>query len=219
MRGRNNIPKERIKVSSHIFKAGKDGGDGLSLHVFEEIKDRRVHKRRAEDRASPDLLHDEVYGQGFRDGKKEGLEAGKKEAAQICRELGVVLKELSGLKEALFNECEKEALDLCLSIARKVVQRELEMREDSVVYILREALRAAVSTGKIMVRLNPLDLEIVMGLESEIERYTKGFAGVEFIGDSEVGRGGCLIETGRGEVDATIEGLFEEVEAVVKGDG
>ncbi len=204
-------------MSSHIFKKSESSGDdGVCLHVFEKIQDRRVRRRRAEDRDAAGS-YEEGYRKGFADGRKAGLDEGLSEARVLCGGLQAIMEEIGAFKRSLFNECEKEAVSLCISIAKKVVQRELDMREDSVVFIVKEALKAAVTNGKIKVRLNPADMEIIMGLESELEKFTKGFAGVEFVGDDEVGRGGCLVETGTGEVDATIDGLFEEVEGLLKG--
>jgi len=212
-----SVVRERSVVSSHIFKkSDSNGDDGVCLHVFEKIQDRRVRRRRAEDREAAGGF-EEGYRKGFEDGKKIGLEEGLGEARVLCGGLQAILEEIGAFKGALFNECEKEAVNLCINIAKKVVQRELDMREDSVVFIVKEALNAAVTNGKIKVRLNTADMEIIMGLESELEKFTKGFAGVEFVGDSEVGRGGCIVETGTGEVDATIEGLFEEIEGLLKG--
>ncbi len=201
---------------SQIFKKSEQRYSGVATHVFEKIADRRTRRRRAEDR-SAENAREAGYRKGLEEGKRIGLEEGRSEVRPLIESLGAILDEMSGYRGEIIAGCEREVVELCLSIARKVVQRELETREDSVVYLVKEALRAAVTNGKIKVRLNPADMEIVLGLESELESYTKAFSGVEFLGDDDVSRGGCVVDTGCGEVDATIDGLFEEVEGLLKG--
>lgn len=205
-------------MSSHIYKSRGEGGEDVSTHVFEKIKDRRVSHRRADDRAVASGergIYDDAYLAGFTEGKKAGEEAGKKEAALRCQGLEGLIAEIRDFKKTLFSECEAEAVKLCMNIAKKVIQRELSMREDSVVYVVKEALKAAVTNGKIRIRLNPGDMSIIKEHGKELKRYTQGFSGVSLDGDEGVTSGGCIIETGSGEVDATIEGLLDEVQGIL----
>jgi len=204
-------------VSSNIFKSGKKDAAHVSPLVFEKIKDRRVSSRRAGDRAGGERgIYEDAYAAGLIEGRKAGEEAWKNEAALRCRGIEELISEISDFKKRLFSECEDEAVRLCVSIAKKVIQRELSLRDDSVVYIVREALRAAVTNGRIRIRLNPDDVGIIKEHGRELKRYTQGFAGVTLDGDDSLTRGGCIIETGSGEVDATIEGLLDEVAGVLE---
>ncbi len=206
-------------MSSHIYKSDKKEGVDVSPIVFEKIKDRRVSHRRAGDRAAAQGaagLYEDAYRAGFTEGKTAGEEAAKKEAALRCRGLEELISEIRDFKKKLFTECETEAVQLCMSIARKVIQREISIQEDSVVYIVKEALKAAVTNGRIRIRLNPDDMGIIKEHGRELKRYTQGFSGVALDGDETLARGGCIIETGSGEVDATIEGLLDEVQGILK---
>lgn len=206
-------------MSSHIYKSGnKDGGEVCPL-VFEKIIDRRVSDRRAADKAALSggrELYDEAYLAGFAEGRQAGEEAGRIETARQCKGLEGLISEIENFKKILFTECEDEALQLCVNIAEKVIQRELSMRADSVVYVVKEALKAAVTNGKIRIRLNPGDVSIIKEHGKEFKRYTQGFSGVALDGDESLKSGGCIIETDSGEVDATIEGLLDEVQGVLK---
>jgi len=206
-------------MSSHIYKSGDKKDGDVSPLIFEKIRDRRVSQRRAGDKASASGaggLYNDAYMAGFEAGKTAAEEAGKKEAAMRCRGLEALISEIGDFKKILFSECEAEAVELCLSIAKKVILRELSMREDSVVYVVKEALKAAVTNGKIRIRLNPGDMEMIKEHGRELKRYTQGFAAVALDGDESLKSGGCIIETGSGEVDATIEGLLDEVQGILK---
>ncbi|MFQ5427396.1 MAG: FliH/SctL family protein [Thermodesulfobacteriota bacterium] len=203
-------------MSSNVFKAtGKTGKEASPL-VFEKLKERRVSQRRAADRDLAAGGAENAYKEAFQEGEKAGFEAGMREAARLCGSLEAIIAEIGEFKKRLFNDCETEAVQLTMSIAGKVIQRELSMKEDSVVYVVKAALKAAVTNGKILIRLSPGDLDTINGFGKELQRYTKGFSAVTIEGDESVSRGGCIIETASGEVDATIEGLLDEVAGVLK---
>jgi len=206
-------------VSSHIYKSGNKGGGDVSTLVFEKIIDRRVSERRAADKAASSdkrELYDEAFTAGFAEGRQAGEEAGRIETALRCKGLEGLIAEIENFKKILFTECEDEAVQLCVNIAEKVIQRELTMQAESVVYVVKEALKAAVTNGKIRIRLNPGDVSIIKEHGRELKRYTQGFSGVALDGDESIKSGGCIIETDSGEVDATIEGLLDEVQGVLK---
>ncbi len=138
------------------------------------------------------------------------------EAAGLCAGLANLMGEIGEFKKTLFRHCEQEAVELTMSIARKVIQRELAMNRESVLYVVKEALRASVTNGKIIIRLNPADMEVLNDRGKDFQRDTKGFSTVAMEGDESISRGGCIIETDSGEVDATIEGLLDEVVGVLK---
>ncbi len=206
-------------MTSHIYKSGEKKDGDVSPLIFEKIRDRRVSQRRAGDKLSAsgaEGIYKDAYMAGFEDGKKTAGEVVKKETAIRCRRLEELISEIRDFKKVLFSECEAEAVELCLSIARKVILREFSIREDSVVYVVKEALKAAVTNGRIRIRLNPGDMAMIKEHGKELKRYTQGFAAVALDGDESLKSGGCIIETGTGEVDATIEGLLDEVQGILK---
>ncbi|MFQ5479834.1 MAG: FliH/SctL family protein [Thermodesulfobacteriota bacterium] len=203
-------------MSSNVFKGTEKGAGEASALVFEKLIDRRVSQRRAEDKDGGERRCNETYRMAFADGEKAGFEAGMREAAGLCRGLEAIMGEIGEFKKELFGECEHEVVELAMSVARKVIQRELSLREDSIVYVVKEALKAAVTNGKILIRLNPADMEMINGHGKDFQRFTKGFSAVAIEGDEGVSRGGCIIETDSGEVDATIEGLLDEVVGLLK---
>ena len=66
------------------------------------------------------------------------------------------------------------------------------------------------------VKVNPLDLEVMHQFRKDIEKYSGSVKGVSVDADETISRGGCIIETNYGEVDATIEGVFAEIEEKLK---
>ena len=81
---------------------------------------------------------------------------------------------------------------------------------------VRAASTLVVDRSRIRIVINPDDMEAVKGLLPEFAVTTRG-AKVEIAEDSTIERGGCILETGFGRINATIESqratLQKELEA------
>ncbi|OGP15074.1 MAG: hypothetical protein A2052_05230 [Deltaproteobacteria bacterium GWA2_54_12] len=157
-------------------------------------------------------LEREAYEKGFNAGEKAGYEFGRKKAEVLFSGIEGVLNELSTFKQSLYSKCEREMVELSLSIAKKVIQRETVIKEDGVLECLRAALRAVVAGGQIAVRVNPKDLDMVNANRAELARFSGAAKGMSVESDETISRGGCAISTNFGEIDATIETALQEVE-------
>jgi flagellar assembly protein FliH len=152
----------------------------------------------------------EAYDRGFRDGEKslgEQLLAQRKEMAE--HQKGVV----DALQRAIpqvIQEAEKAMVHLALESARKIVAGmpvTLEMTEN----IVREALRQVEGDAEVLVQLHPEDLALVRKHESPLLKDTTGNGSLRFVGSSDVTRGGCIVQTRFGLIDARRETKFEQL--------
>lgn len=161
----------------------------------------------------------EAYEKGFSAGEKAGFELGRQKAEVLFQGLSGVIEELSMFRDSLYRRCEKEITELVLVIAKKVVQREMEVKEDSVINCVRAALGAVSLSGRIVIKINPKDMEVLGSHKPELTKYCEGVKEVVLESDDGITRGGCVIETNYGEVDATIEGVFAEIEEILRDAG
>lgn len=201
--------------SSSIFKntailADVEPFELGGIEAIEEIVPEPDHSESIGSRI--EALEREAYEKGFNAGEKAGYEFGRKKAEVLFSGIEGVLNELSTFKQTLFSKCEREMVELSLSIARKVIQRETVIKEDGVLECLRAALRAVVAGGQIAVRVNPKDLEVVNANRAELARFSGCAKGMSVESDETISRGGCAISTNFGEIDATIETALQEVE-------
>lgn len=163
-----------------------------------------------------EALEREAYEKGFKAGEKAGFEFGRQKAEVLFSGLEGVLRELSGFKAALFGACEREMASLALAIARKVVQREIDAREDGVLECVRTAMKSVVAAGEITVKVNPKELGVISQYRAELARYSSSVGTVNVEPDDTVERGGCVIITNYGEVDATISSVMHEIEEALR---
>ena len=118
------------------------------------------------------------------------------------------LAEVAALRAHTAARVEQELVRLALEIARKVVHREVHLDPEIALTLVRVALSRVNSRALARVRLNPADCAFV---ESRLAQL--GSAGtIELVEDHTVGRGGCVVETETGDIDARIEQQFAEIE-------
>jgi len=172
--------------------------------------DEGVRDRVGSDRAA---IERKAYEDGFKAGERDGFELGRQKAELLFSGLAGIIGELENYKQSLYTPCVDEMKELVLAIAKKVVHRELEIKEDSVMSCVETALRSVVAGGDIAIRVNPRDLDVVRKNRPDIVRSGEGIKAVAIEGDESVTRGGCAIDTRHGEIDATIESVMEEIEA------
>lgn len=123
------------------------------------------------------------------------------------------LEDLNGLRAQITATAERELVRLALEIARKVVHREVTIDPEIVMTLARIGLSRAHNRVTASVRLHPDDLEYV---NSHRRRLNTTHA-IDLVEDRSVTRGGCLIHTEMGDVDARIEQQFEEIERAFLG--
>jgi flagellar assembly protein FliH len=74
---------------------------------------------------------------------------------------------------------------------------------------VQDALGQVEGTAQVTVRLHPADLELLQNTQSSLLLSGEGSNDFRFLGSPEVTRGGCLVQTRFGIVDARRETKFD----------
>jgi len=157
-------------------------------------------------------LEKNAYEMGFREGQKSISENGEKAAASMLEQFSKSLEELKSLRRGIFATSEREVIRLALEIARKVVKREVTIDEEIILTLVRVALKRVSDQTLFTVRLNPKDFSIVKRHQSLGNAGDILKDGIRLAEDPLISRGGCVIETESGLVDARVEEQFREIE-------
>jgi len=75
--------------------------------------------------------------------------------------------------------------------------------------VVRDALAQVEGTANFTVRLHPADLDLLQKCDSPLLLDGDGAKEFRFLSSPEVTRGGCLVQTQFGTVDATREIKFD----------
>ena len=163
---------------------------------------------------APDL--DAVRAEGFNDGYTAGAADARGALDPAAAALQAAAAELAGLRADVAERTERAAVELGLRIAEQVLQGALAVDPERVVDAVRGALRRLVERDRVLVLVNPEDLDV---LREHAEELVAELGGIEHLGveaDRRVTRGGAIVRTGEGEVDATLETKLGRAREVVE---
>lgn len=156
-------------------------------------------------------IHAEAQAEGYAAGRAEALASLEPALAALGAAVEAVRAEQVATAEAL----ERRAVELGLALAAKVVAGALAVEPERVVDAVQGALRGIVERERITVLVNPDDMEIV---SEAIEGVRASLGGIEHCvveAERRVGRGGCIVRTPVGDVDARVETKLERAAEVV----
>jgi flagellar assembly protein FliH len=160
------------------------------------------------------------YDDGYHDGAREAQQRADAELQQTLETLRAQLQQvIQGVHtqhEAYLQHAEAQMLDLALEVARKVVREELKQQPAHVLAIVRDALRRVQSFGRLRIRVNPLDVDLLRQNRPSLLQVVDGVEGIEIVEDRRVDQGGCVIETEQGVYDARIRTQLGEIERVLR---
>ena len=120
------------------------------------------------------------------------------------------IMELSKLRSALYARVEREVVKLAIEVAKKIVHREIQADQEIVETLVHVALSHVAEKSAVTVHLSPTDYNYL--LEHRAQLSQNEGRDISLLADQSIERGGCLIQTECGDIDARIEEKFREVE-------
>ena len=167
-------------------------------------------RRRAEEEAQ--RIVDEAQEQAY-ETRQHGFEEGKQEAlAQYTREISQALLRVRKLEEAL----EPLYVGLIRDCVEKVLNQELHQNPAAIVGVVRSALVDARQQREIIVRVNPIDVDALEKNKNRLLEILARANSVEVRPDASVTRGGCVVVTELGSIDASLERQLEALAQAIE---
>ncbi|MDO8527185.1 MAG: type III secretion system stator protein SctL [Deltaproteobacteria bacterium] len=133
--------------------------------------------------------------------KAKGYEEGR---AEGMGELTAEVLKARKLKEEFFATAEPDIIKLVLSIAEKVLGKLVEEHKETVLAIVRQALEKTLG-DRITIRINPEDLKRLRAEDLQFKDLLDRTRQLHFKEDEAIQKGGCIVETEIGTIDAQLE--------------
>ncbi len=152
------------------------------------------------------------YERGFNEGYARGSEEAESQYVEILdeknQEFYSILKAFEEKIEEYENSFSEIVIKLAGRIAKKIIKREVES-EPIIKEIIDDALSQVIAADKIIIRVNPDDYNL---LENEENHHKEiRFNKIKFEPDASIEKGGCIVETEIGNVDARISSQITEI--------
>lgn len=157
-------------------------------------------------------IESEAYQKGFEKGTAEGFEKGNAEVNRLIDRMHKVLESVMQRREEILQETESQIVELVILMARKVIKILSENQKNIVMANTLAALKKVKTRGKVILRVNIEDLKLTSAHVKEFIEHVENIEGITILEDSSVEKGGVIVETDFGAIDARISSQLTELE-------
>lgn len=211
-------PALAILDASAIMEAARTRAAELLKEARKEAT-RIVEEGVKQAEAAREVAWQEGFEAGHQAGYEEGLAAGKAEAeaalrGQFADQMNVIasiVEEARKARAEAVAAAEADILTLSIAIAEKIVKREVEEDPDLTFRVVADVVRRLQGRGRTCIRVHPSVKTAVEELQDELLSASEGITNLEFVADTSIEPGGCVIETEFGRLDARLETRFLDV--------
>jgi flagellum-specific ATP synthase len=150
-------------------------------------------------------VESQAYEEGYARGRDQGLtlENGKAEPfLSVLRQAGSAL---SDHRRTIQIASRRDAVEIAAVMAERIVKHEILSHPESVEKILRNALAIVAGQENVRIRVHPRDEKLMRAIVDNESGEGQAPEHADIIADRHLLRGGCLIETEFGVVDARVE--------------
>ncbi|MHC1758623.1 MAG: FliH/SctL family protein [Negativicutes bacterium] len=155
------------------------------------------------------------------DGKQQGVAEAKH---QMLEQLQKTTERCNALLEAATSEArqivlgsDNQIVELVLAISRKIIYDELEERPEVILGIVRAALERVRDQNHINIHVSLDDYESILQARNELQGIVGSEQILTITADTVLTRGGCMIETSFGTVEAGVDTQLDSIRRALHG--
>lgn len=164
--------------------------------------------------AQVETIAHEARREAHADGFAAGSQSAQDEIAELLATLRDLVEATRNERHVLIASAEPELVRLAIGIAERVLHQQIALDNGVVVEMAKSAITRIVDREKITVRVNPGDMERMREYRDDLLALgdVKTMLVIE---DQRVDRGGVILETDAGSVDAKIATQLTEVRKIL----
>ena len=157
-------------------------------------------------------LKKNAYDEGLKEGQKNGYDSGKEEVNRMIDRSHKILEAVLNRREQILSETEEQIVQLVLLMTRKVVKVMSDNQKSVVMANVLSALKKVKARGEVTIRVNLEDVKLTTEHIKDFTEQVESVSGITVVEDSSVDKGGCIVETDFGAIDARISSQLSELE-------
>jgi flagellar assembly protein FliH len=202
---------DEVKKKNNQAQKIKQEAEAEAKQLMENAK-KEAEELESEVKQRVEKIENQAYEKGYRDGHDQGFTQGKDEVGRLIDRLHVILTKAIEKRNEIIEESETQIINLVLLIAKKVIKVISENQKNVVINNVIQALRKLKSRGDVVIRVNLSDLDLTTEHIKDFMGMVENVKSITVLEDSSVDKGGCIIETDFGQIDARISSQLHEIE-------
>lgn len=177
--------------------------------------EKQVETRLQEFEARFQQEKEDAYHAGFEDGTNEGTKQGLAGSADEIERFSALVESLPVQWKDAVKNYDAAILDLAVRLAQRIVGAAAEINEEIILQAVHDCLGYVEDKTKVIIRVNPDDLEAVRRHRNDWLESLESIDHLLIESEPSVTKGGCIVETPIGDVDAQIEERLERVRSAL----
>jgi flagellar assembly protein FliH len=157
-------------------------------------------------------IEKQAYERGYKEGHEKGYVSGEEEVERLIQRLHVILSRAIDKRNEIIEESETQLINMVLLIAKKVIKVISENQKNVVINNVMQALLKLKGGGDVLIKVNPDDFDLTSSHIESFQRRLEQGKNISILEDTTVDRGGCVIETDFGQINARISSQLHEIE-------
>lgn len=166
----------------------------------------------AEAEAERDKSKRDARAEGFDQGHSEGYEKGVAEVDRLVERMHKMIEAVMQRREEILQDTESQIIELVILISRKVIKILSENQKNVIMANTVAALKKVKARGNVTLRVNFDDVKLTTAHIDEFIQHVENVKGITVLEDTSVEKGGCIVETDFGAIDARISSQLTELE-------
>ncbi len=210
------VAKKDVEDPAELIEGQRQRCEAMLLETQKEVEAMKAEAQEvlSTARSKAAEIESQAYAQGYEQGQKDGEQLGRQQFNVALQHLESVVEDLKRQSASLVSKYEAQMVQISLLVAGKVIEGQVSEDRQLVARVLSASLKKTVEGSSITIHVNPRDWEN-LGEDFLSRLSSPGGNIVDVRADASVKRGGCLIKTEFGLIDATTESRWKAmVEAI-----
>ena len=175
-----------------------------------------AREQAAEIMAAAEAEADKIKKEVEETAREEGLKAAGDEIESRISRLDELLKRLASIREYCRQKHEEEMVKLALSCTRRLINREISLDESVIADTVREVFNESSIQGSVTLLLNSDDFQLINEQRSQLLSDFPQIHELKIEVGEGIERGGCILESAMGRIDASLRSKFEELSRLLQ---
>ena len=166
----------------------------------------------------------EGRAEGQKTGREEGLVQAKKEiSAEYAQRFSALVSRLESVHETLVAQTDSlirllapKVIRLWQNLLKRMLHKEVALDQETILRVFTGVLQRVSNKERIVVYLAPEDVDLLRDRQGEYADILRGTKHLEFIADTSVDQGSCIVETNLGVYDARWRTQLEQIDSEIE---
>ncbi|MCU9612105.1 flagellar assembly protein FliH [Caldibacillus lycopersici] len=157
------------------------------------------------------LWYEQATKEGYHEGFQKGKEKGYLETSEKIQFANQIVQKAKQEYNVYLEKSEQTILSIALKVAEKVVNQTIAENKEAFLPIVKKAIKEAIEYKEIQIFIHPNFYTLLVNQQEELFAPYFQDKQIYIYPDEELTETSCIIESGGGRIDASVDSQFQEL--------